>query len=85
MEVRTFWCKNNGIFEIYDMSARTRGVEPVQIFFRQERRGQFFAIFCGRPLLTASKRFFGLKFKKKNTQQHYKAKPILNFFETIFP
>jgi len=40
-EVRTFWCKKHRIFEIYGVSARTRG------------RGQFFAILCGRPFCTA--------------------------------
>jgi len=41
-DVRIFWRKNFGFFEIYDVSARTRGVG-----------GQFFAILCGRPLWTA--------------------------------
>jgi len=37
-----FDAKNFGIFEIFDVSVRTRG-----------RGGQFFAILCGRPLWTA--------------------------------
>jgi len=45
--------KNTGFFEIYSVSARTRGVEPVRMFGGQGGRGQFFAILCGRPLWTA--------------------------------
>jgi len=39
-------------FEIYDVSARTKGVEPVRTFYRQGK-GQFFAILCGRLLWKA--------------------------------
>jgi len=41
--------------EIYCVSARTRGVEPVQAFCGQGEGGQIFAILCGRPLWTAPK------------------------------
>jgi len=48
-----FGAKNIGFFEIYGVSARTRGgVEPVRTFCRQ--RGSIFAILCGRLLWTAS-------------------------------
>jgi len=46
-EVRIFWCKNFGVFEIYGVSARTRGIEPVRSFCEQGGRGQFLAILCG--------------------------------------
>jgi len=45
--------KYSGLFEIYGVSARTRGVEPVRTFFGREEEGQFFAILCGRLLWTA--------------------------------
>jgi len=43
--------KNIGLFEIYGVSARTRGegVEPV----RTRGRGQFFTVLCGGPLWTS--------------------------------
>jgi len=44
---RIFWCKNFRYFEIYDLSAWTRGVEPVR-----SRGSIFFAILCGRLLWT---------------------------------
>jgi len=50
-----FGAKNSGFFEVYGMSARTRGrgeVEPVRTFFGQEWRGSIFAILCGRLLWT---------------------------------
>jgi len=39
-----FGANNIGIFEIYGVSAQTRGrgIEPVRTFCRQGRRGQFF-------------------------------------------
>jgi len=44
--VRTFWCKKHRFFEIYGVSARTTGVEPVRKFFRQVGSGsQFFCDF----------------------------------------
>jgi len=46
-----FAAKNIGFFEMYGVSARTRGVEPVRTFCG--RGGQFFAILCGRLLWTA--------------------------------
>jgi len=52
-DVRTFWRKNTGFFEIYGRSARTRGAESVRVFCRQEGKGLFFAILCGRLLWTA--------------------------------
>jgi len=39
-DVRTFWCKNIGFFEVYAVSTRTRGGEPVQTFCGQEGEGQ---------------------------------------------
>jgi len=47
-----FGAKNSGFFEIYGVSARTSGVEPVQTFFGG---GSVFLRFCanvlnGRPL-----------------------------------
>jgi len=39
-----FVVKNFGFFEIYGVSARTRGVEPVRTFYGQGEGGQFFAI-----------------------------------------
>jgi len=40
-------------FEIYGMSARTRGVKPVWTFFEKVERGSIFDNFCGRLLWTA--------------------------------
>jgi len=40
-----FGAKNFGIFEIYGVSAGTRGVDPVRIFCGQGGEGQFFTIF----------------------------------------
>jgi len=45
------WCLRT--VEIYGISARTKGVEPVRTFFEQGGGGQFFAILCGRTLWTA--------------------------------
>jgi len=47
-DVRTFWFKIFGFFEIYSVSARTRrvGVEPVRTFCRQGGRGLNFSRFC---------------------------------------
>jgi len=43
-DVRTFWCKKLGIFEIYDVSERTRGGRGVNFL-------RFCAgVFYGRPL-----------------------------------
>jgi len=44
-----FDAKNFGFFEIYGVSARTRGegVEPVQKFFGQVGRGLLFSILDG--------------------------------------
>jgi len=52
LQMRTstlFSAKNFGFFKTYGVS-----VEPVRTFFGQggERGGQFFEIFCGRPLCT---------------------------------
>jgi len=48
-----FGAKNFGFFEIYSVSARIRGVEPVRTFSRQRGRGQSFVVLCGRLLWTA--------------------------------
>jgi len=55
--------KNIGFFEIYGVSARTRGerVEPVRTVCGQGKRGQFFVVLCGRLLWTAPYDVFGLK------------------------
>jgi len=48
-----FGVKNSGFFEIYDVSSRTRGVEPVRTFFGQGAGVNIFAILCDkRPLIT---------------------------------
>jgi len=47
-DVRTFWCKNIGFFEIYGVSARTREVKPVQTFCGQ--REVNFSRFCADVL-----------------------------------
>jgi len=54
MRIGTFWCKNIGCFEIYGVSARTRGVSQGG-HFRTWGRGVNFSQFCaatlyGRPL-----------------------------------
>jgi len=50
-DVRTFWCKNLKFFEIYGVSAQTRGVKPVRT---RGRRVNFLRycgdFFYGRPL-----------------------------------
>jgi len=54
-----FWCKKIQIFEIYDVSARARkggGLAGANIL-RTGGGGQFFAILCGRLLLTALNNF----------------------------
>jgi len=48
-----FGAKIIGFFEIYGVSARTRGVKSVRTFFGKGERGQFFAILCRRLLWTA--------------------------------
>jgi len=48
-----FGGKNFGIFEIYGMSARTRGLSQCGHFADKCEGDQFFAILCGRPLWTA--------------------------------
>jgi len=48
-----FGAKTSRFFEIYGVSAWTKGVEPVRTFCGQEERGQFFTILCGRLLWTA--------------------------------
>jgi len=48
-----FGAKTFGFFEVYGVSARTRGVGPVRGFCGQGGRGQFFTILCGRLLWTA--------------------------------
>jgi len=53
-----FGVKNFGLFEIYGGFARKMGVEPVQTFFGQRGRSQFFAILYGRLLWTASNALF---------------------------
>jgi len=45
-----FGVKIIGIFEIYGVSERTRGVELVRTFSDKGGGGQFFAILCGRLL-----------------------------------
>jgi len=45
--------KNLEIFEIYEVSARTRGLSQFGHFANKGGRDQFFAILCGRPLWTA--------------------------------
>jgi len=45
--------KNFKFFEIYGMSARTRGVVQCGHFSDKGEGGQFFAILCGRLLWTA--------------------------------
>jgi len=50
--VRTFYGKNFAFFEIYDVSARTRGLSQCG-HFSNKGRGQFFAILCGHHLWTA--------------------------------
>jgi len=58
-DVRTFWCKKFGFFEMYGVSARIRGrgIEPVGIFCGHGgRRSQFFAILCGRLLWMSFKK-----------------------------
>jgi len=47
-----FGAKIVGFFEIHGVSARTRGVEPVRIFFGQGGSGQFFANLYGQLLWT---------------------------------
>jgi len=51
-DVRTFWCKKLQTFQIYGVSARKRGVEPVRTFCGQGE-GQSFATLCKRLLWTA--------------------------------
>jgi len=51
-DVRTFWCKNIGFFEIYDVSAQTRGLSRGHF----ADRGINFSRYCadalyGRPLI----------------------------------
>jgi len=67
-DVRTFGAKNFGFFEIYGVSARTRGrrVEPVRTFFGQGGKGINFSRFCadvfyGLPLKTFIKKDNKLK------------------------
>jgi len=48
--------KNFGFFEIYGVSARTRGIESVWASCGQWRGSKFFAILCGRLLWMASYR-----------------------------
>jgi len=46
-----FGVKKSGFFEIYDMSARTRGLSQCGHFADKEGGGQFCAkVFNGRPL-----------------------------------
>jgi len=55
-EIRTFWQKNFGFFEMFSVSARTMGEEGLNQcgYFADKGRGrQFFAILCGRLLWTA--------------------------------
>jgi len=44
-DVRTFWHKKLRIFEIYDVSAWTKGVEPVRTFCEQEEGVNFVRTF----------------------------------------
>jgi len=53
--VRTFWCKNLGFFEIYGVSARTRGQVDKPVLTFRGQGGVNFLRFCvdvcyGRPL-----------------------------------
>jgi len=43
-----FVAEASDFFKNYDVSAQTRGVEAVRIFFGLRRRGQLFMILCGR-------------------------------------
>jgi len=43
-DVRTFWCKNFGFFEIYGMSARTRELNQCGHF--EDKKGVHFSRFC---------------------------------------
>jgi len=54
-DVRTFWRKNFGFFEIYGVSARTRGEGGLsQCGHFTDKGGQFCAdVFYGRPLTRA--------------------------------
>jgi len=49
-----FRAKNFSFFEIYGVFTQTKGVEPVETFWRQGEKGQFLAIcadiFYGQPL-----------------------------------
>jgi len=49
-----FVTKNFEFFEIYGVSARQGGFEPVRTFFGKGGVGQYFAILCGRLIWTAS-------------------------------
>jgi len=42
-----FSVKNFGFFEIYGVTARKRGVEPLQTFIREGEIGVIFSLFCG--------------------------------------
>jgi len=44
-----FGAKNIRFFEIYDVSARTRGGWASADIFQTRKRDQIFAILCGRP------------------------------------
>jgi len=48
MDVRTVWCKKLVFFEIYGVSARTRGKGGCWASADNGGGGQFFAIMCGR-------------------------------------
>jgi len=55
VDVRTFWCKNLEFFEIYGVSARTRGCWASADILRTRGRGVNFSRFCAdvfyrRPL-----------------------------------
>jgi len=58
-DVRTFWCKNFGSFEIYGVSARTRELSQCGHFSNKVGGGVNFSRFCadifyGRPLTEQS-------------------------------
>jgi len=49
-DICTFGQKNFRFFEIYGVSARITGFEPVRTYFGKGGGVNFFAILCGRPL-----------------------------------
>jgi len=54
VDVRTSSANNFKFFEIYGVSARTRGVESVRTFCGQGGKGKFNEILCGSLVRIAS-------------------------------